>query len=196
MNKIHKSIKLPTKYGRFDVIGLTSNGITHFCLCMNEKKNELAKLVRIQSACRFGEVFQSLDCDCGPQLWKSMELISAEKSGLIIYLEQEGRGAGIETKIDAMYLEQSESIDTVQAFHKLGVSPDTRDYSIALEMLRFLGIDSIRLLTNNPRKVDAINKGGILVERQSLLIDPTEFSKQYMLTKQLKLGHLLNLSKE
>jgi len=194
MSKIHKSIKLPTKYGVFDVIGITSNGITHFCLYMNDLKTELPKLVRIQSACRFGEVFHSLDCDCGPQLWKSMELISAEKSGLIIYLEQEGRGAGIETKIDAMYLEQSENIDTVQAFHKLGVLPDIRDYSIALEILKFLDINNIRLLTNNPNKVDAIKKGGVLVERQPLLIDPTEFSKQYMLTKQLKLGHLLNLS--
>jgi 3,4-dihydroxy 2-butanone 4-phosphate synthase / GTP cyclohydrolase II len=192
----HGPIKLPTKYGMFEVAGYTFGQITHLTLTHNLHKNRGEVLVRIQSACRFGETFHSLDCDCGPQLQKSMQLISNEGTGIIIYLEQEGRGAGIEFKLDAMRLEQERSIDTVEAFQILGLKEDIRSYDFAIEILRDLGISELRLLTNNPRKIQPLINSGIRAKSQSLEIEPNEYSKGYLRTKRDKLGHNLMLIKE
>ena len=189
----HGPIELPTKLGTFTVIGYTYGRVTHLALMLGLDKGKSEVLVRIQSACRFGETFQALDCDCGSQLSKSMEQISREGAGIIVYLDQEGRGVGIERKLEAMHIEQVNGVDTVEAFHTLGLEADIRDYGPATQILHDLEIGQIRLLTNNPKKVEALIAAGISVIREPLLVEPNEFSKQYFKIKRDKLGHHLPL---
>lgn len=179
-------VHLPTKYGDFTVHSFESNG-THLALVKgNAKENAL---VRIHSECLTGDVFGSKRCDCGEQLHAALEMIK-EQDGILLYLRQEGRGIGITNKLRAYHL-QERGYDTVSANLQLGFPADPRDYSIAATILKRLGIRSIRLITNNPKKMQALEKEGIKTERVPLEVQPNEYNVKYLKVKKEKLGHLL-----
>ena len=183
---------LPTTYGPFDVRSFPNKDNPYapaLLLISGDPELFQTPLIRIHSECLTGDVFGSLRCDCGYQLHKSMELI-AEEGGLIIYLRQEGRGIGLHHKIEA-YQKQDLGMDTVEANEALGFGPDLRNYDEAIEILRSLNINRLRLLTNNPAKVSALEKGGIkVIDRIPLFAQPNEFNKTYLETKREKMGHL------
>jgi 3,4-dihydroxy 2-butanone 4-phosphate synthase/GTP cyclohydrolase II len=162
----------------------------HFALTKPSKFSNQVPLVRIHSECITGDVFGSCKCDCGSQLKQSMALIS-EEGGILIYLRQEGRGIGLANKLKA-YALQEQGYDTVDANLQLGLPVDDRDYAVAFQILKSMGLNVIRLLTNNPSKVAAITQYGITVsERISLAVEPTDDNRAYLKTKQEKLGHIL-----
>jgi 3,4-dihydroxy 2-butanone 4-phosphate synthase/GTP cyclohydrolase II len=162
----------------------------HFALTKAPKYINQVPLVRIHSECITGDVFGSCKCDCGSQLQQSLALIGAE-GGVLIYLRQEGRGIGLANKLKA-YALQEQGYDTVDANVQLGLPVDDRDYAVAFQILKYMGMDVIRLLTNNPFKVAAITQYGIKVsERISLAVEPTHENRAYLKTKQEKLGHIL-----
>ena len=180
---------LPTKYGLFKILIYKSDAV----LIMGNIKNQKPVLVRIHSLCLTGDSFYSLRCDCGWQLQTSMEKIQKAGRGIIIYLNQEGRGIGLNNKIKA-YALQDKGLDTVDANHVLGLPTDTRDYSPAADILKDLHIQSINLLTNNPRKIDQLEKYGIAVRKRiPLEVTPNKNNKNYLKTKKEKLGHHLEL---
>lgn len=185
---------LPTEFGKYRLIlyrDLTDNKI-HTALIMDEIGNE-AVLVRVHSECLTGDVFGSLRCDCGRQLNKAMQIIEQEKKGVILYMNQEGRGIGLEDKIKAYSL-QDKGLDTVEANQALGHKPDLRDYGIGAQILVDLGIKKIRLLTNNPRKIVGLEGYGLMiVERLPLIIEPNPINYKYLKTKKEKLGHDLRI---
>lgn len=162
----------------------------HFALVKPSINTEGAPLVRVHSECITGDVFGSCKCDCGAQLKKSLALI-AEAGGILIYLRQEGRGIGLANKLKA-YALQEQGYDTVEANVKLGLPIDNRDYAVAFQILKAMGVQALRLLTNNPKKVRAIEQYGLRVsERIPLEVAPTEENGAYLKTKQDKLGHIL-----
>ena len=146
-------------------------------------------LVRIHSRCMYSEVFASRECDCGWQLRRSRELLAVQ-GGVLIYLDQEGRGAGLRAKADAYRLNHDDGLDTYQAYEKLGLPPDLRDYADAVQILNELGLDSVRLLTNNPGKIEALEKAGITVVHGPLQAQPTPATVAYLRAKK-RHGHLL-----
>jgi 3,4-dihydroxy 2-butanone 4-phosphate synthase/GTP cyclohydrolase II len=148
-------------------------------------------LVRVHSSCLYGDVFRACDCDCGNQLVQSIDIIQKEGSGVIIYLDQEGRGYGLANKAKGTLLTQTKKIDTFEAYSALGLEKDVREYSTAVRILRYLGLNSVRLLTNDPLKVSALESAGIHVKRIPVTIPPTVDTKDYLLAKKKK-GHLLN----
>lgn len=183
------------KHGNFTMTVFNNqlDDCEHFALIKPPVFNNQVPLVRIHSECITGDVFGSCKCDCGSQLQQSLALIS-EQGGILIYLRQEGRGIGLANKLKA-YALQEQGFDTVDANVQLGLPVDNRDYAAAFQILKFLGIEVIRLLTNNPGKVTAITQYGIKVsERISLTIEPTNENRAYLKTKQDKLGHLLAIS--
>jgi GTP cyclohydrolase II len=146
-------------------------------------------LVRVHSRCMYSEVFGSLECDCGWQLSRSRELLTVQ-GGVLIYLDQEGRGAGLRIKASAYRLNNEEGLDTYQAYEKLGLPPDLREYADAVQILNELGLTSVRLLTNNPGKIKALEEAGITVVRVPLQARPTPMTVGYLQAKK-RHGHLL-----
>lgn len=186
--------KLPTKFGEFKltIYRDKTNGKTHIALCMGAWKDE-SILVRVHSECLTGDVFGSLRCDCGYQLEKAMQIIAQGKKGVILYMNQEGRGIGLVEKMRAYNL-QDQGMDTVQANEALGHKADLRDYGIGAQILVDLGVKKIRLLTNNPRKIVGLEGYGLEVsERVALEIEPNAENYKYLKTKKEKLGHQLEL---
>lgn len=165
----------------------------HFALVKAPVFANRVPLVRIHSECITGDIFGSCKCDCGKQLEQSLSMI-AEEGGVLIYLRQEGRGIGLANKLKA-YALQEQGLDTVDANHQLGLPVDSRDYAIAYQVLKYFGLDAIRLLTNNPSKIAAVDRYGVKVtERVPLEIEPTKESHRYLKTKKEKMGHLLAIN--
>ena len=187
------STRLPTRFGEFRlyVYKDEEHDIAHLALVKGDVKMLSPVLVRIHSECLTGEVFGSIRCDCGEQLDEALRIIQREQSGILIYLRQEGRGIGLNNKLEAYRL-QDEGLDTVEANLKLGFEPDQRDYSAAVFILEDLLVSSIKLLTNNPKKVIGLKAFGIeIVERVPVEVFPNENNVRYLATKRDKLGHLL-----
>jgi 3,4-dihydroxy 2-butanone 4-phosphate synthase/GTP cyclohydrolase II len=186
--------QLPTDEGPFRVYAYESmiNGETHIALVRGEVGNGKDILVRVHSQCLTGDVFHSARCDCGRQLEVAMQQIGSEGRGVLLYLNQEGRGIGLTNKIRA-YALQDEGLDTVEANERLGFRPDQRDYGIGAQILRDLGVETMRLLTNNPRKFIGLDGYGLsVVESVPLEVPPSEFSRAYLKAKKEKLGHKLS----
>ncbi|WP_299781586.1 GTP cyclohydrolase II [uncultured Formosa sp.] len=190
-------VKLPTKYGHFELIPFQEkkNGAEHIVLIKGNINSEEATLVRIHSACATGDLFGSLKCDCGEQLAQAMTMIESNKSGVIVYLQQEGRGIGLMNKMKAYKL-QEEGFNTIEANIKLGFAPDERDYNVAVDILNMLGIKTLKLLTNNPDKIIGLETYGIqVVERVPIIIHSNPFNENYLNTKEHQMGHLLSEEK-
>jgi len=187
--------KLPTRYGEFRIIAYESDieQKNHLALVLGKIRPREPVLVRVHSECLTGDVFGSTRCDCGAQLEKSLEIVSREGKGVIIYLRQEGRGIGLVNKLKAYEL-QDQGEDTVQANHSLGFKADYRDYGIGAQILRDLGARRLRVLTNNPVKFIALKGYGLeIVERVPLEIPPSSATLRYLKTKKEKMGHILSL---
>ncbi len=185
--------RLPTEFGEFTVIAYRNDvdRAEHVALVKGEVTGQPNVLVRMHSKCLTGDVFGSRRCDCGPQLHAAMAMVAREGRGVIVYLDQEGRGIGLLNKIRAYALQDS-GADTVQANQRLGFAPDLRNYGIGAQILRDLGLSSIRVMTNNPRKLVGLEGYGLeIVERVPLVADPTRDNVDYLRTKRDKLGHLL-----
>ncbi len=186
-------VKLPTEYGTFDLIPYLqiSNGLEHVALVKGDITTGEPVLVRVHSSCVTGDIFGSFRCDCGPQLHKAMELIEKEGRGVLVYLNQEGRGIGLFHKIEAYKL-QEQGLDTVEANLHLGFQADERDYGVGAQILRDLGVKKMRLLTNNPKKRIGLEGFGLeIVENVPLVIPPNPFNIKYLEAKKVKLGHKL-----
>jgi GTP cyclohydrolase II len=193
-NKIETiQAKLPTKWGDFTLYALekSSDNKEHVGLGMGEISTNEPLLVRVHSECLTGDAFSSLRCDCGPQLDAALEKIAKEGRGLVVYLRQEGRGIGLINKIKA-YALQDQGQDTVEANLSLGFEADQRKFDVAAELMNALGIDQIRLMTNNPMKVEALQAANInVVERVSMKYGENPHNKHYLSTKHGKMGHIL-----
>lgn len=203
---IHRiqEINLPTDYGEFKMIGYASPGTTepHLALCkggvgdLDKNNNPIMHLepvlIRVHSECMTGDLFHSQRCECGYQLITAMKLIEQKGKGALIYLRQEGRGIGLANKLRAYKL-QEEGFDTVDANLKLGFIADKRDYGIGAQICRDLGLTHVRILTNNPKKISRLEVYGIKVTEQiPLVAEPGEHNRDYLRTKKLRFGHLLD----
>lgn len=186
------SSRLPTRHGVFTIHGFEDpeTGKEHVALAMGDIASDAPVLLRVHSECLTGDGFGSLRCDCGPQLEAAMRNVAKEGRGVILYLRQEGRGIGLMNKIRAYHL-QDQGADTVEANQQLGFAPDLREYSMCEDMLKHLGVAAVRLMTNNPRKVAALQAHGITVaERVPLMTGRNPHNEHYLATKQGKLGHM------
>ncbi len=187
------SLNFPTQYGPFRLVVYqdTIHNDTHMALVKGELSADQEILVRVHSQCLTGDIFGSLRCDCGPQLDKALELITAAGRGVLVYLRQEGRGIGLKNKLLAYGL-QDQGLDTVEANLQLGFKPDLREYGIGAQILLDLGVRKLRLLTNNPRKVVGLDGYGLeIVSREPIEIPATAESRPYLKAKRDKLGHLI-----
>lgn len=184
---------LPTAYGHFRIIPFRqkSNGLEHIAIFKGEWTAEEPVLVRMHSSCMTGDIFASKRCDCGEQLHQAMQMIDKEGKGVVVYLQQEGRGIGLMNKI-AAYKLQEQGDDTVEANIHLGFQADERDYGVGAQILRELGIGKIRLITNNPVKRVGLEGYGLnIVENIPVIITPNEYNRRYLETKKLRMGHKL-----
>src|SRR5574344_1853491 len=186
---------MPTKYGHFRLIPFrqSATGLEHMALIKGEWKEDEPILVRVHSSCATGDILGSKRCDCGEQLHKAMEMIEREGKGVIIYMQQEGRGIGLMNKI-AAYKLQEEGYDTVDANVHLGFKPDERDYGCGAQMLRHLGVHKMRLMTNNPVKRVGLEAYGLeIIENVPIEVTPNQYNLRYLTTKKERMGHTLHL---
>ena len=193
--EVGDEVDMPTRYGHFHLIPFRqqSNGLEHMALVKGQWERDEPVLVRVHSSCATGDTLGSLRCDCGQQLQKSMELIEKEGKGVVIYMQQEGRGIGLMNKV-AAYKLQEEGYDTVDANLHLGFKPDERDYGCGAQMLRHLGVHKMRLLTNNPVKRVGLEAYGLeIAEIVPIEVTPNQYNERYLKTKQVRMGHKLHL---
>ena len=193
--EVGDEVDLPTTYGHFRLIPFrqSSNGLEHMALIKGHWEEGEPILVRVHSSCATGDILGSRRCDCGEQLHRSMEMIEKEGKGVVIYMQQEGRGIGLMNKI-AAYKLQEEGYDTVDANVHLGFKPDERDYGCGAQMLRHLGIQKMKLMTNNPTKRVGLEAYGLeIVENVPIEIMPNKYDKKYLETKRDRMGHTLHL---
>ena len=193
--EVGSRVDMPTRYGHFQLIPFRqkSNGLEHMALIKGEWKEDEPVLVRVHSSCSTGDILGSLRCDCGEQLHKSLQMIEKEGKGVVVYMQQEGRGIGLMNKI-AAYKLQEEGLDTVEANVHLGFKPDERDYGCGAQMLRYLGIHKMRLMTNNPTKRVGLEAYGLeIVENVPIEVTPNEYDYRYLKTKKERMGHTLHL---
>ncbi len=186
--------KLPTRFGEFTIYGFRNpdTGEEAVAVVAGTPQPGVPILVRIHSQCLTGDVFASVRCDCGEQLHEALRRMSQARLGVLIYQQQEGRGIGLVNKLHAYEL-QDQGLDTVAANEKLGFEADSRDYKLPAEILKYLGATCVRLLSNNPDKVQGIEREGIVVvERVPLEIKPSPLTRKYLRAKKEKLGHLLS----
>jgi 3,4-dihydroxy 2-butanone 4-phosphate synthase/GTP cyclohydrolase II len=186
-------VKLPTEHGDFDLYLYRSklDGQHHLALVCGEVSGQKSVLVRVHSECLTGDVFGSRRCDCGPQLQQAMRQVASEKRGVVVYMRQEGRGIGLAPKIKAYKL-QEQGLDTVEANQKLGYGMDLREYGLGAQILADLGLKTIRLLTNNPKKLIGLEGYGLeVVEQVPIRVKPNQHNARYLKTKREKMGHLL-----
>src|SRR5579884_3806715 len=187
-------VRLPTEYGEFSAVAFreTLTGKTHVALVKGDVDGAEDVLVRVHSECLTGDVFHSLRCDCGEQLEQALQVIDAEGRGVLLYMAQEGRGIGLLNKLRAYEL-QERGLDTVEANVELGFPADARDYGIGNQILAELGLTTIRILTNNPKKLTGIDGFGLsVVEQVPIEVVPQEENRRYLATKRAKLGHRLH----
>lgn len=187
--------KLPSVYGDFDIYVFenTVDGKNHLAIVKGDVKDKENVLIRIHSECLTGDVFGSKRCDCGEQLESALRTIEAEGEGILVYMRQEGRGIGLVNKIKA-YALQEQGLDTVEANEQLGFPADMREYSLSAQILRYLGVKSVRLLTNNPRKTNGLEHWGVHVtKRVPIIMKANKFNENYLMTKRLKLGHMIKV---
>lgn len=189
----HNAIHLPSEYGDFTAIPFEEEktGVTHLAILKGDPANKQNVLARIHSECFTGDILGSQRCDCGEQLKVALQRIEKEGIGIVLYMRQEGRGIGLLSKLQAYHL-QEKGFNTIEANELLGFKADERDYTSAIEILKNLHITTIRLLTNNPEKIQAIEKGGIhIINRIQVEGGTTLHNKEYLITKKEKMGHLL-----
>ncbi|MFA5108128.1 MAG: GTP cyclohydrolase II [Candidatus Micrarchaeia archaeon] len=185
--------KLPTGFGEFEVYAFEDQKMkTHLALVRGEVKGKQGVPVRVHSRCLTGDALGSLRCDCRQQYEKAMTYLGKQEIGVLLYMNQEGRGIGLANKIRA-YALQDDGMDTVQANHQLGFADDLRGYESAADMLKYIGVKSIILMSNNPKKVIGLEKEGIVVdERMSLQVAQTGYDSAYLKTKKDKMGHIMD----
>ncbi len=192
-----EEVDMPTEYGHFRLIPFRqkSDGKEHIALIKGHWQAGEPLLVRVHSSCMTGDIFGSERCDCGEQLHQAMRMVEAEGKGVVLYLNQEGRGIGLMAKI-AAYKLQEQGYDTVDANVHLGFNPDQRDYGVGAQILRSLGVTRMRLMTNNPVKRVGLEAYGLeIVENVPIEITPNQFNERYLITKQERMGHTLHLKK-
>lgn len=190
-----ETVDMPTQYGHFKFIPFrqTSNGVEHFALVKGEWNEGEPVMVRVHSSCATGDILGSMRCDCGEQLHKSMQMIDKEGKGVVVYMQQEGRGIGLMNKI-AAYKLQEEGLDTVEANVHLGFKPDERDYGCGAQILMKLGVRKMKLLTNNPVKRVGLEAYGLqIIENVSIEMTPNKYNIKYLRTKKNRMGHNLHL---
>jgi len=193
--EVGEEVDMPTEWGHFRLTPFRqkSNGLEHIALTKGTWQEDEPVLVRVHSSCATGDILGSKRCDCGEQLHRAMQLIEQEGKGVVVYMQQEGRGIGLMNKIRAYKL-QEEGYDTVDANIHLGFKPDERDYGCGAQMLRHLGIHKMRLLTNNPVKRVGLEAYGLeIVENVPIEVTPNPYNKRYLETKRLRMGHVLHL---
>lgn len=188
-----EKVEMPTLYGNFKLIPFRqkSNGLEHIALIKGEWKPDEPVLVRVHSSCATGDIFGSRRCDCGEQLQKAMQMVEKEGKGVILYMNQEGRGIGLMNKIKAYKL-QEEGLDTVDANIHLGFKPDEREYGVGAEILQILGVKKMRLMTNNPVKRIGLESYGLeIVENVPIEVEPNKYNRFYIETKKNRMGHTI-----
>jgi 3,4-dihydroxy 2-butanone 4-phosphate synthase/GTP cyclohydrolase II len=189
-----EEVDMPTHYGHFRLIPFKqkSNGLEHVALIKGSWKPDEPVLVRVHSSCMTGDIFGSMRCECGEQLHKAMEIIEKEGKGVVVYMNQEGRGIGLMNKM-AAYKLQEEGLDTVDANVHLGFNADERDYGVGAQILREVGVSKIRLMTNNPKKRIGLEGYGLeIVDNIPIEMETNPYNEKYMKTKKEKMGHKLN----
>lgn len=186
-------VRFPTRFGMFKLMAVVDKkGDEHVVIIRGNVRDKKNVPSRIHSACLTGDVFGSMRCDCRDQLEAALKFLGKKKCGLLVYLNQEGRGIGLVNKIKAYWL-QDRGLDTVEANRCLGFEDDMRNYRIAAQIIKYLGIRSVVLLTNNPEKIEDLRKNGVEVSgRKPLIAEPTPYNRRYLKTKETKMGHMLS----